>query len=191
MAITVTNLQVANQALALLGQEPMVTYDANTRNGRTVRAFYEAARVGALEDGAWSFSTKRQVLSPLSSTPAFGWDYEFQLPGDFLKEQFVYDSNNTDLGYTIEDGKLLTSNNVVRFIYTYDQQDYSKYSAKFIECFAYKLASKCAYDITKSRSEEQALMTAYAQLLVETMSNDSKGDGEPKVKFESAWLANT
>ena len=191
MAISTTKLEVANMALSLLGQEPLVTFDANTRNGRTIRLFFEAARVGALEDGGWSFSTKRQVLSPLASSPAFGWVYEFSLPSDFLKEQFVYDTNAEDVDYRVESGKLLTDVNVIKLIYTWDQQDYSEYSAKFIELFAYKLAAKCAYQVTRSRSEEQALLTAYSALLVETMSNDSIGDGEDRVKQDSVWLANT
>lgn len=190
MAVTVTNLDVANQALALLGQEPLSTFDKENRNGRTIRLFYETARVGVLEDGHWSFSTKRQVLSP-SSTPAFGWSKGFTLPADCLKEQFVLDTNNENVKYRIESGELLANETTIQLIYTWDQEDYSKYSAKFIELFAYKLATKCCYQVTGSRSEEQALFEAYSALLIETMSNDSIGDGEERVIQDSTWLANT
>jgi hypothetical protein len=191
MAITVTQLDVANMALALLGQEPLLSFDKDSRNGRAVRLFFEAARVGVLEDNHWSFATKRTILAPDESVPEFGWTQQFTLPSDFLKEQFVLDNGDSNISYRIESGKLLTNNTAPRLIYTWDQKDYSRYSAKFIELLAYKLAAKCAYQITSSRSEEQALFSAYSELLIETMSSDSIGDGEERVVQESTWLANT
>jgi hypothetical protein len=191
MAITTTQLEIANMALILLGQEPLLSFDKDSRNGRAVRAFFEAARVGVLEDGQWSFATKRVVLAPDETPPAFGWDQQFTLPSDFLKEQFVLNDLNSNIKYRIESGKLLTDSTAPKLIYTWNQTDYSKYTAKFIELLAYKLAAKCAYQATNSRSEEQALFSAYSELLIETMSSDSIGDGEEKVVQESTWLANT
>jgi hypothetical protein len=191
MAITTTQLEIANMALILLGQEPLLSFDKDSRNGRAVRAFFEAARVGVLEDGQWSFATKRVVLAPDKTPPAFGWDQQFTLPSDFLKEQFVLNDYDSNIKYRIESGKLLTNSTAPKLIYTWNQTDYSKYTAKFIELLAYKLAAKCAYQATNSRSEEQALFSAYSELLIETMSSDSIGDGEEKVVQESTWLANT
>lgn len=191
MATTTTQLDVANMALALLGQEPMLSYDKDSRNGRTVRLFFESARVGVLEDNHWSFATKRVILAPEATTPAFGWTNQFLLPGDFLKEQFVLNNASENISYRIESGKLLANSSAPYLIYTWNQEDYSQYTAKFIELLAYKLAAKCAYQVTNSRSEEQALFGAYSELLIETMSSDSIGDGEERVVQESNWLANT
>ena len=191
MAITTTQLEIANMALILLGQEPLLSFDKDSRNGRAVRAFFEAARVGVLEDAHWSFATKRVVLAPDAEAPAFGWANQFTLPSDFLKEQFILNGSDSNVTYRIESGKLLTNITEPRLIYTWNQTDYSRYTAKFIELLAYKLAAKCAYQATNSRSEEQALFNAYSALLIETMSSDSIGDGEERVVQESAWLANT
>lgn len=191
MAVTVTKLEVANQALALLGQEPLLSFDKDSRNGRVIRLFFETARIAVLEDNHWSFASKRALPSPDTIVPLFGWTQQFTLPGDFLKEQFVLDGSDCNIDYRIESGKLLTNTTTPRLIYTWDQQDYSRYSAKFIELLAYKLAAKCAYQVTNSRQEEQALFNAYSELLIETMSSDSIGPGEERVVQESNWLANT
>lgn len=190
MVTTVTQLDIANMALSLLGQEPLLSYEKDSRNGRAIRLFFEPSRVGVLEDSYWSFATKRVILAPELAAPAFGWTYQFILPDDFLKEQFVLDGDCGIL-YRIESGKLLTNSAQPRLVYTWNQTDYSRYSAKFIELMAYKLAAKCAYQATNSRSEEQALFSAYSELLIETMSNDSIGNGEERVIQDSAWLANT
>lgn len=188
MPISVTQKEIADMALARLGQESLSSYDANTRNGRAIRKHYNLAVLGALEDGVWSFATKRQVLSPLSSSPAFGWLYAFELPSDFLKEQIVRDDGDAELDYVIEGESLLCDDNVVRLIYTYNNTSISTWSAKFVECLVLKLAALAAYEITGSRSEANSLNDAYKIALFEALSNDSKGDGEPYVTQDNSWV---
>jgi hypothetical protein len=190
MPISVTQKDIADMALGLLGQEPLGSYDEDSRNGRTIRIFYESSRVGVLEDFPWSFSTTRQVLSPLSNTPVFGWDYQYALPGNFLKEQYVNNSSDINVRYKIEGQKLLCNESTVRFIYTRDVTLVSEYSAKCIELMAAKLAAKACYQITQSRTEEQALSRAYSALLVETMSSDAHGEGEARYEHSAgSWTS--
>lgn len=179
-------------SLALLGQEALSSYEENSRNGRAIRKFYELSRIAAIEDGKWSFATKRSVLAPTVASPAFDWVYKFTLPNDFLKEQHIRNSSGTnlssDIDYTIENGELLCDQDTVRLIYTFDQTDLTKYTAKFLELFVAKLAAKACYEITQSRTEERQLNDNYRVMLYEALSGDSKGDGEPELEETSSWL---
>lgn len=191
MPTTTTNKTIADMALGYLGQAPLNDFSEDSRNGRMIRLYFDPVRRGVLEDYPWSFATKRQELAPLSTNPAFGFDYQFALPGDFLKERFVRDTNNNDIEYVIEGELVKTNCEAIRLIYTSDIDDISKYSAKFVELFALKLAASCGYKATQSRTETKVLMNEYKALLVETMSNDSSGDGEPRVEDGTRnWLAN-
>lgn len=177
-------------ALALLGQESLSSYEESSRNGRAIRKFYELSRIAALEDGVWSFATKRVLPAVTVTAPVFDWTYKFTLPNDFLKEQHVRDSSGSTVGidYTIEGDELLCDKEIIRLIYTFDQTDITKYTARFIELLVAKLAAKACYEVTQSRSEERQLNDAYKVLLYEALSGDSKGDGEPVVTESSSWL---
>lgn len=191
MPTLVTQKDIADMALVLLGQDALTSYDEDSRNARAIRSFYESSRLSVLEDYKWSFSTKRQELSPLASTPAFGWEYQFSLPHDFLKEQYVYSNTGTRINnYRIESGKLLCDESVIRLVYTWDNDVPSTWSAKFSELLATKLAAKACYRVTQSRTEANSLMDEYRTSLIETIGNDSQGDGEPKLQENAgSWTS--
>lgn len=193
MTISITQKEIADMALALLGQESLSTYEENSRNGRAIRKFYSLSRIAALEDGKWSFATKRATLAPTVAAPEFDWTSKFTLPSDFLRIQHVRSSSGTnlspDIDFTIENGELLCDKDTIRVIYTFDQTDLTKYTAKFLELFAAKLAAKACYEITQSRSEERQMNDNYRIMLVEALSGDDKGDGEPDTEETSTWLS--
>ena len=65
-----------------------------TKEANAADDIYDEMRDLLLDLHTWNFATKRVKLGRLSSTPAFGWDYEYELPADFIR--VVSAHNNSD-----------------------------------------------------------------------------------------------
>lgn len=81
-----TEIDICNQALALLGERADVTSIKPVEGGRFAERCardYPIARNLVLEAYPWSFATRRAALAVLQSEYC-GWDYAYARPGDAL-----------------------------------------------------------------------------------------------------------
>ncbi len=81
-----TDIDICNQALALLGERADVTSIKPVEGGRFAERCardYPIARNLVLEAYPWSFATRRAALAVLQSEYA-GWDYAYARPGDAM-----------------------------------------------------------------------------------------------------------
>lgn len=189
----VTESDIMNMALTRLGQSPILDVEISTlQNAKTVRQHYALARDYCLRLGDWSFATKRLVLSPRPDAPAFGYDYEFSLPSNFLSEQFVYDLNGSELCYEIEgDRTLLCNSNGVRLVYTSKVTDTLLFTPEFTQLLKMQLAKEIAYPITLSEPIARSVQDELEEMKIEYLSVDSKGNGYDIKREEINWGAGT
>ncbi len=68
-----TETDIANRALSLLGQPPLVALDDGTSNARAIGIHFETVRDTLLRSHPWAFATARAELSELAEPPEFGW----------------------------------------------------------------------------------------------------------------------
>jgi len=106
-----------------------------------------------LEDGRYSFAKKRVELNLTGSTPAFGFEYEYDLPIDYLLA--LEEKNN--YAFEREGDVILSDESTISLLYIYDNDDPATYSGAFIEAFYIKLALAGAYEITGSANKEASL----------------------------------
>jgi len=188
MSSETSKLEIANQALAHLGQEPLLTYTDESSNGNAIRTFYNTARIALLEEGNWSFATERVSLAPASPVPEFGYTNKFLLPADFLNVDELLDSGNSPIkNYKIERGHLLADKTEIRLVYVSKDVSEGDFSGKFAELLAFKLASLSAYRILKSVTEAKQRVELFETQLFATLSNDDSGDSENKVVNSPTW----
>jgi len=109
-----TNTDIANMMLGRFGSKRIASFDDTTEpDMETVwcRLYLEHVRDSLLQSYIWPFAKKREKLACVG-TPAFQWDYMFQLPSDYLRRISVWDDSGTTDGsttasYEIEGDKLL------------------------------------------------------------------------------------
>ena len=90
-----SDVEIANRTLDKLGAENIVTLDEDSENARTINRMYTSVLYSMLRSHTWNCAKKRVQLAPLSTTPAFDYDYQFQLPADCLRPIFPLDPNVT------------------------------------------------------------------------------------------------
>lgn len=79
------DVDVANAALSLLGETPLVALTDETANARLINARYNSVRRSVLRMHAWNAATRRAALAQLVGTPASEWDFAYALPTDFIR----------------------------------------------------------------------------------------------------------
>lgn len=75
-----TDLEVANNALHLIGAETMTAFTDTTQQATVALAVYEDTVREAFEGHRWRFATKQETLTRLSSEPNMTWDAKYRTP---------------------------------------------------------------------------------------------------------------
>ena len=177
MAVPTSKVDIANRALKKLGQ-PLITALPPSENNKAAVAInnmFEPIRNNLLRMHPWNFAIKRATLAKLSSTPAWGWSYEYGLPGDFLCLIDVKDN----IKHAIESNKILTDEDgTIGIRYVYKVEDTSQFDPTFSEAFATKLALELVEDITNSNTKKQILMQQFEMHMADARSRDGRERGK-------------
>lgn len=154
---------ICNGALALLSEGPITSLQQANEQARLCNTHYPVARRMALQLHGWKFATTRTLLNRLTTTPAFGFDYQYQLPTGCLGIWEVYPCQ---MVYVIEseaDGSpiLLTDEATPGIVYTRDTTDATRFSPLFVVALELVIAARLCMTLT----EKQGLMTSLQQQL--------------------------
>lgn len=167
--------EIANLALQLLGQTPNIAdVDTdNTRRANDIKNAYDATRKAALRAHAWNFATVRTTLAATTTTPAWGFDYRYFLPADYLGQlRFSVDHHGSrkpphrTLTDTDESGMFVDTDEgaTIYVEYVKDIDNAALFDPMFVEFFAAKLAEKVAFQVT-GKPQLMAEMRDYAKEL--------------------------
>ena len=77
-----TQLEIYNQALAMLTQPPLSNTVGTTAAHDLLNASWAEAVKISLESGDWDFAMKMVILARDSTTPAFSFSYFYRIPSD-------------------------------------------------------------------------------------------------------------
>ena len=180
--------EVANTALSIVGEQPISSFSDNSRSARVVANRYDDVRRSVLREHFWNAAKARQKLAKLAQAPPFGWNYQYQLPSDWLRLVRINGRDPLSERYEIEGLKLLTDMDPVRLVYIRDEQDPSKWDALLREAVAARLASEIAVPIVQSRQARNDAWQIYLQKLQSARTADAMD--EPAPVFEAdLWLS--
>jgi hypothetical protein len=172
-----TIIDIVNSALIRLGVEHISSLVENSKRARVMNSLYNICRRRLLEDHLWNFAIKRATLLQTNNTPLFGYQYEYQLPSDFLRlvEErddgsftftYHYPVSSSYPIYEIEGDKVLTDKESFEIIYVYDSTEVYKFSPYFIKALYLELAAEASYSITQNpaltsdiRQEKEAVLS--------------------------------
>jgi hypothetical protein len=142
-----SQVEIANRALTKLGAARIISFDDDNKQARAINSMFGIVRDAELRAHLWSFTVKRTSLAALTTTPDWGYDYEYQLPSDYMRLLQVNDiypgpsmedyRNQAVAEYVVEGRKILT--NLVaplKIRYCARIEDTTQWDAAFVEAFA-------------------------------------------------------
>lgn len=153
-----TPTDIANMALSRLGEPRLSSIEENTPTAISCRQHFETVRDSLLRTHAWNFATTRAQLS-LTTTPAFGWDFAYTLPADFLR-LCTFNGRQAKMcasEFVLEGGLLLADVEEARVTYVRRLTDLTIADPCFIETLVFRLASAIALDVTNSSTKRDEM----------------------------------
>lgn len=172
------NTLVCNLALALLGEQRIKELSEDTKEGRLCSIHFEQTRREVIQRHHWRDARKRASLARLVDGPAFGWLYQFQLPGDLIKIIEVrlgieMDTAAPQRSWMIEGTKLLTNCESTAILYVSDAPTVEM-RPLLINAIATHLAAKMALSLTGDSRLQGALFQKAEEDTYEAWLQDAR-----------------
>ena len=179
-----SQVEIANRALTKLGAARIISFGDDNKQARAIQSMFDIVRDSELRSHIWSFSVKRTSLAALTSTPAWGFEYEYELPSDYLRLLQVdemYNGPSMDdyrnaatADYVLEGKKILTNFGApLKIRYIARVVDTTMWDATFTEAFACKLAMELAEDLTQSNQKRDLAGQEYKFALMQAVRSSA------------------
>lgn len=185
--------EICNRALLVLGAQGILNATQEVETARACDLAYDPMLRLLLEEGEWTFATKRAQLTRLQETPVFQFNYAYALPTDLFRMHRVYIGDTLEIVdsilYSVESGALLCDfDHPVYIVYTRSIVDPRLFSELFSDALAYKIAAYIQPTIVESDSKQQFLEGKYLQAIRLAKAHDSMGQSK-KIGFYSHVVA--
>lgn len=163
-------------ALIKLGASTITSLTDGTDTANKCNTLFDDVSDYVMADGAWTACTTRAALAQLTSTPAFEYSYEYNLPTNpyCLKVLAVNDIVTGDIGYNIEGRKLLSDSTGVKIKYLARIKDTESWGPHLTNAIVHRLAAELAYPLTGSLQTAEAMFGLYQQALNEGLAADGQ-----------------
>ena len=173
-----TEVSICSNALRKLGDDPITSLTEDTERARLCNAFYETARDSLLRSHPWNFAITRATLAQLSTTPAYGFAYQYALPTDPYCLR-VLEMEYQDYIFKIENlatvGRVLLSDeSTAKILYVGRITDTTLFDSLFVDTLTAHLSAKLAYPITNSTTLQAQMQQLYQAKLSEARSVDGQ-----------------
>ena len=153
-----SDVDIINVALVQLGLRPATSRTEQTRGMQFATARYEAVRDFVVAAGSWNSATKRVALNRLETTPAWGFDNEYQLPDDLVRFVRMDDLSRE---FRIEGRKLLTNWDEANIIYIFRITEVAVMDELLKNAIATRLAFEIALPVKGDLRQQQLLGQLY------------------------------
>lgn len=185
---------ICNAALRRLGATPITSLTEGSKSANSIRDFYEETRDELLRSHPWNYARSRQKLAQLATAPAFGFDYAYGLPSDWMRTVGVHDNDGGfgTIEYSEEiqggQGVILASSSEVYLSYVALITDPNRMPADVRKALSRLLAAAAAIDLTKSNTIREACEEEAKALVRRAKSADAQGSS-PVRRPQGSWAA--
>ena len=180
----------------MVAEQSIMALTDNTQAARLCKTHYAPTVREVMRSGNWRCARRRLSLAPMAEVPAFGWRFQYQLPGDFIRVVTLNDAETTCPRcpvFEVEGRVLLTNETVVNLVYIYDiansDANVSDIDPLCARAIATLLASKIAWPVQQSRTLRESLLEEYERVKSEAKTANARDAKEPRQPPESDWLA--
>ena len=185
--MSTTSVSICSNALLMLGAQTISSFDESTDRATLAANLYQSTRDAVLRSHPWNCAVKRVVLAPDSDAPAYGYDAQFTLPGDFLRLLQVGEDDQ-DIDHKVESGKILASGTALALRYIWKNTTESTWDAMLVKAMELHMAAAMAYPITMSAAKEQIQLEKLERFMKQCRAAD--GQDDPPQQFGNERLLN-
>ena len=163
-------VDICNGSLNQLGATTIVSLTEDSKNGRLCNARFTQVRDAVFRSHPWNCLQTRLELASSTTTPAWGFSFKYDLPGDCLRLLRIldYDSN-----YKVEGRKILSNTSSMKILYIGRITDPNEYDESLRETLSAALAADIAYAITSNNTTQQNMIALYQEKLRDARFVDS------------------
>jgi hypothetical protein len=118
----------------------------------------------------WRFAIRKVALSKLSAAPLNEWQYQYQLPSDYVLSVRVF----PEVEFEIYGDKLVSNQDALSMDYLYNATE-SQFPSYFVKVMELYLAAQFAIPITDDTSKADVYGKFFLQALAQARYTDSQG----------------
>lgn len=171
----ITQEDIANMALAVLDEAPIVSLEDDNKAARLCNLHFELTREAELTKHLWYFAIVTDELTGTDTESGDGTlNWEYELPADFLRLIPLTDDNELTgipISWEQRDGKLYSDQDSPRKIrYIANMTEPNDWDALFTEVLVAALAIKLALPLTHKTGMLQIAQAAYDKALTDAMT---------------------
>jgi hypothetical protein len=181
---------ICNRALEKLGESPIVSLSDNLDQAKALKRVYVDSLNALIAEHPWHFAKKRAALPASATAPAWGFNFAYPVPADFVRLLGINDAPNFSLEADPTGSQAILSDAAapLKILYLYNVSDAGRLPPHFVEAFSSKLALDICEDITQSNTKKDIL----AQLFTADLAKAKRINGLQKAPdaFPTfSWLA--
>ena len=180
---------IANLALTKLGPGTgyITDYETDTSvQAQAARRTYESVRDTVLDCHPWRFARTRTNLAADATAPAWGFAYQYTLPGDCLR---VLSIEGEQIPYETEGGKLLCDEAGPLYVrYLARVTDTGKFTPTFIQALATRWAAEMAMMVVKSGSMRRDLIEEFERVDLSRARKSEHIGAVPEQASNGHWV---
>lgn len=170
-----TSVSIASNALLMLGANPINDFSEDADRVRLASNIYAQVRDKLLRSHPWNCAIKRVVLSPATEAPAYGYSYQFPLPGDWLRTLSVGEPGE-EIDFCTEGQMLLADDSVLKLRYIFRNETESTWDTMLVDVMTQAMSATMAYAITQSTSKEELEFKKLEMALKQARAVDGQDD---------------
>lgn len=177
-----TEVSISSNALLRLGADPISSFDeadntgSNIERARLASNLWPTVRRAVLRGHPWNVATKRVLLSPDLTPPAFGFANRFLRPSDWLRTIAVGPDESDRVNYRTEGEYILCDDATFHLVYIFDNVNPTTYDASLVAAMELGMCAALAYPVTKSTSLAEALAGELRLMLRDARTLDAQDD---------------
>ena len=177
-----SKVDLANEALLLLGSNTITSFTDNDSNAVLVNRFYPSERDAVLRSNRWNCAITTANIASLADTPIIDWEYKFTLPTDpyclrVLDVRTV--TGDIRLDHEIHGRELLTEESTVDITYIQRLEDTTQFDSLLYQALVFRMAWKLAFPIMRSHTVMGQMGQMYEAVVREARTIDSQ-EGTPE-----------
>lgn len=173
-----TSVSICSNALLMLGQKPIASFNEGTRAAQVAANLYPDAKRAFQRAHPWNACIKRERLAPEAEAPAFGFPAKFLLPAGCLRVLSVGESNAE---FKVEGRSILADASVLDLRYIVDT-DEDLWTGDMVQAFTTQMAALFAYPIAASAALGDAMAAQARAALKQAKAVDGQEDTPEEIE---------
>ena len=177
-----SKVDLANEALLLLGANTITSFTDNDSNAVLVNRFFPSERDAVLRSHRWNCAITTINLASLDAKPIIDWEFKFTLPTDpyclrVLDVRTV--TGDIKLDHEIQGRELLTEESTVDLTYIQRLEDTTQFDSLLYQALVVRMAWKLSFPIMRSHTVMGQMGQMYEAIVREARTIDSQ-EGTPE-----------